>query len=270
MAAYRATSGSRDAKPANGRHENRATEVVHHGDAFLPLRSFSLVATEVVHRHNPVGRTRTLVTTRRTRTLVTTRRTRTPVTTRRSQTWARRTRTPVAAALASAGILLLSACGGSHVSPLQRKLARARTTHEFPAPPPPAERVSSASRGAIAAIEAFVHAYINWSAKSVSSDMRSLARRSVGQARSALTLAAAQTANDYELQRGGIANSGTVEAVVPYAGHRNQYVVVTLESTTASNTTAYQGLRPAWHVAIATVREVGRDEWALSGWQPES
>ena len=34
-----------------------------------------------------------------------------------------------------------------------------------------------------------------------------------------MALAAAQTAGDYELQRGGIANSGTVEAVAPLAGH---------------------------------------------------
>ena len=58
---------------------------------------------------------------------------------------------------------------------------------------------------------------------------------------------------DYELQRGGIANSGTVEAVAPLPGRRDQYVVVTRERTTATDTTAYQGLRPAWHVALATV-----------------
>jgi hypothetical protein len=167
-------------------------------------------------------------------------------------------------------VLLVTGCGGSPLSPLQRKLARARTAHEFPAPPPPAERVTSGSPSAIAAIRAFVRAYINWNAQTVSSQLRSLAARSVGQARSALALAAAQTASDYELKRGGIANSGRVEAVVHYAGHTDQYLVVTLESTTASNTTLYEGLRPAWHVAIATVRRVGTDEWAVSGWQPVS
>ena len=68
------------------------------------------------------------------------------------------------------------------------------------------------------AIRAFVTAYINWNAQTVSADMRSLAARSVGQARAAMTLAAAETAGDYELQRGGIANSGTVEAVAPLPG----------------------------------------------------
>ena len=78
--------------------------------------------------------------------------------------------------------------------------------------------------------------------------MIELASASIGQARSAMQLAAAQTAGDYELRRGGIANSGTVEAVAPLPASRNQYVVVTRESTTATADAAYQGLRPAWHV----------------------
>ena len=86
--------------------------------------------------------------------------------------------------------------------------------------------------------------------------MRALAARSVGQARAAMTLAAAQTAGDYELRAGGIANSGTVEAVAPLSGHAGEYVVVTQESTSATNTTAYQGLRPAWHLALATVSQL--------------
>ena len=100
--------------------------------------------------------------------------------------------------------------------------------------------------------------------------MSELASAAVGQARSALQLAAAQTAGDYELKRGGIANSGTVEAVAPLPSSRNQYVVVTRESTTASASAAYQGLRPAWHVAIATVARLQGGGWVLSGWQPQS
>ncbi len=100
--------------------------------------------------------------------------------------------------------------------------------------------------------------------------MRSLAARSVGQARAAMTLAAAETAGDYELQQGGIANSGTVEAVAPLSGQPGEYVVITRESTTASNTTAYQGLKAAWHVALATARRMPGGGWALSYWQPEN
>jgi hypothetical protein len=99
--------------------------------------------------------------------------------------------------------------------------------------------------------------------------MRQLAAGSLGQARSAMQLAAAQTANDYELQRGGIANHGTVEAVAPLRGSGDRYVVVTRETTTAASS-AYQGLRPAWHVAVATVSALGPGRWVVSGWQPES
>jgi hypothetical protein len=100
--------------------------------------------------------------------------------------------------------------------------------------------------------------------------MSVLARASIGQARSAMALAAAQTAGDYELQRGGVSNQGTVEAVAPLAGHRDEYVVVTRELTTATNTTVYQGLQPAWHVTVATVTQLAPGRWVLSGWQPES
>jgi hypothetical protein len=85
-----------------------------------------------------------------------------------------------------------------------------------------------------------------------------------------MTLAAAQTADDYELRQGGIANSGTVEAVAPLSGHLDEYVVVTRESTSATNTTAYQGLHPAWHLALATVGELRAGQWVLTGWQPEN
>ncbi len=46
--------------------------------------------------------------------------------------------------------------------------------------------------------------------------------------------------------------------------------MVTRELTTATGTDAYRGLRPAWHVALATVVAVNRAGWALSGWQPEN
>jgi hypothetical protein len=100
--------------------------------------------------------------------------------------------------------------------------------------------------------------------------MRELAARSIGQARAATQLAAAETADDYELHRGGIANAGTVEAVAPLSANRTEYVVVTRELTTATATTAYQGLEPAWHVAIATVTQVAHGRWVVSGWQPQS
>jgi hypothetical protein len=149
-------------------------------------------------------------------------------------------------------------------------LAQAAASHEYPSPPAPPETAANPEPTAERAIRAFATAYTNWTAQTVASDMQALAAHSVGQARSAMALAAAETAGDYELQRGGIANHGTVEAVAPLSGQPREYVVVTLESTSATNTTAYEGLRPAWHVAVATVTEQQPGQWVLSGWQPEN
>jgi hypothetical protein len=174
----------------------------------------------------------------------------------------------VACALATAG------CGGGHGSPrttaTRSAIARAQATHEYPSRPPPPETATGDAASPVQAIRRFAKAYINWDAQTVAAHMRSLAAQSVGQARSAMTLAAAQTAHDYELRQGGIANSGTVEAVAPLSGHPHEYVVVTRESTSATNTTAYQGLQPAWHLALATVLELRTGHWVLTGWQPEN
>jgi hypothetical protein len=170
--------------------------------------------------------------------------------------------------------LAVTGCGGAHDPPstptTASKLAQAQASHEYPSPPAPRQTADHVAPTAADAIRAFAAAYINWTAQTVAADMRSLAARCIGQARSAMALAAAETADDYELQRGGIANHGTVEAVAPLPHHPGQYLVVTLESTTATNTTAYQGLRPAWHVALATVTAQRPGQWVLSGWQPEN
>ena len=133
---------------------------------------------------------------------------------------------------------------------------------------------AGASTAAATAVRRFATRYINWNAATVTRQMQALAVASIGQARSAMALAAAQTQNDYELRHGGIANSGVVEAVAPLPGRRNQFVVVTREQTTATNTSAYAGLRPAWHVAVAgrhrdRTRSVGRQSLAAGELDPE-
>jgi hypothetical protein len=184
------------------------------------------------------------------------------------------------AAGAASVLMLLTGCGleppsatkstQSAASPQAAAVSVAQTTHERPSPPPRAQTAADAAGTPVAAVRAFTLAYIDWTADDVTQHMRSLAANSVGQARSAMQLAAAQTAGDYELQQGGISNSGTIEAIAPQSAHENRYVVVTLERTSATVTTAYQGLRPAWHVALATVIELSPGRWVLSGWQPES
>jgi hypothetical protein len=117
---------------------------------------------------------------------------------------------------------------------------------------------------------AFASQYINWNFRTVAADMRLLASESVGQAHAAMELAAGETARDYELQRGGIANSGVVEGASPLTGPGGKWVIVTRERTTATASTAYQGLAPAWHVIVARAIELSPGHWAVSLWQPES
>jgi hypothetical protein len=138
--------------------------------------------------------------------------------------------------------------------------------------PAPAVRqsASATSSDPVDAVVAFATAYINWRADTMAADMRTLARRSIGQARSAVQLASAQAAGDDELARAGMANQGSVQAVGPLAGRSDAYAVVTLERSTAADSTAFAGLAPAWHVAVATVDQVAPGRWVVSGWQPEN
>lgn len=190
-----------------------------------------------------------------------------------------RTAVGIVLSAAAAGLAGCAAFGGGHTAPSSSgasnntaaKVAQAERTHEYPASTPPVQTTSGApNTAAIAAVRRFATGYINWSATTVTRQMQVLALASVGQARSAMALAAAQTQNDYELRHGGIANRGIVEAVAPLPGRRNQFVVVTREQTTATNTSAYAGLRPAWHVALAAVTELSPRQWVVSRWQPES
>ena len=182
-----------------------------------------------------------------------------------------RSESPSAAlALSGCSVLGSTAHTATSASTTNSKVAQAQVTHEYPALSAARQTVASPAAAPVAAIRSFATKYINWRAGTVARQMRELARQSVGQARSEMELAAANTAQDYELQRGGVANSGTVEAIAPLDRRRGQYVVVTRERTTATATTAYQGLQPAWHLTLATVVQQTPGHWALSRWQPVS
>jgi hypothetical protein len=165
-----------------------------------------------------------------------------------------------------------SAPGGSSVrggSSIAGVVARADRTHEVPTPPG-RQPVAGGWRTPTQAVYVFATQYINWTSRDVSARLRALARVSVGQARSAVSAAAAETASDDELQRGQIANSGAVEAIAPVIGHRDEYAVATRERTTGSRTAVYQGIAPEWHLALATVTRLPGGLWVLSDWQPEN
>jgi hypothetical protein len=148
-------------------------------------------------------------------------------------------------------------------------VARADRTHELPTPAG-RQHVMGGWRSPTDAVYVFATQYINWNSRDVSARLRALASVSVGQARSAVSAAASETASDDELKQGQVANSGVVEAIAPVIGHRYEYAVATREQTTGSRTHAYQGLAPEWHLAVATVTRVGGGLWVLSGWQPEN
>jgi hypothetical protein len=148
-------------------------------------------------------------------------------------------------------------------------VARADRTHEVPTPAG-RQHVMGGWRSPAQAVYVFATQYINWNSRDVSTRLRALASVSVGQARSAVSAAASETASDGELKRGQVANSGVVEAIAPVIGHRYEYAVATREQTTGSRTDAYQGIAPEWHLAVATVTRVGGGLWVLSDWQPEN
>jgi hypothetical protein len=148
-------------------------------------------------------------------------------------------------------------------------VARAQRTHEIPTPAP-AEKAAGGWRSPVQAVQVFAQWYINWTASTVATHLHLLSQVAVGQARSAMTLAAGQVGHDSSIALGGIANSGTVEAIAPVTGENDVYAVVTRERTTATHTSAYQGLRPGWHVTLATVTPIDGRLWTISGWQPEN
>ena len=158
---------------------------------------------------------------------------------------------------------------GSPAARLRATVARAQRTHEIPTPAP-ADKALGGWHSPVQAVQVFAQWYINWTAATVATRLHVLAQAAIGQARSAMTLAAGQVGHDSSVALGGIANSGTVEAIAPVTGQDNVYAVVTRERTTATNTKAYQGLRPAWHVTLATVTKVFGHLWTISGWQPEN
>jgi hypothetical protein len=152
---------------------------------------------------------------------------------------------------------------------IRATVARAQRTHEVPTPAP-AQQALGGWRSPVQAVQVFAQTYINWTADTVATRLRVLAQAAIGQARSAMRLAASQVVHDDSLKLGGIANTGTVEGIAPVTGENDVYAVVTREQTTATNTGAYQGLRPAWHVTLATVTKVYGWLWTISAWQPES
>ncbi|MDW5595923.1 hypothetical protein VSS74_16360 [Conexibacter stalactiti] len=137
--------------------------------------------------------------------------------------------------------------------------------------------VADLSPTATAAVRRFAALYVNWDYRTLTSIQRRLAAMAVGQASAMNARAAARTPGDYELRRGRVTNRGHVVGLSTLptpAGTRERagasertYVLVTVEETTGSR--MYDGLRPSYHVTLATVQRLAGG-WAVSRWEPQS
>lgn len=116
------------------------------------------------------------------------------------------------------------------------------------------------------AVERFARLYVNWTYDTLASHRRQLAAMAVGEAAASQRRAAAETARDYELREGRIANRGVIVALAEARGGGDRWVLVTRETTTGKG--VYEALPPAYHVTIATVVEV-EGGWAVSEWEPQ-
>jgi hypothetical protein len=184
-------------------------------------------------------------------------------------------RPPNPAALAGAAALAAVCAGCGIADPYQRPAptpAAGTTTllNEVSTPPPRAARtpVLAPAPTPAAAVEQFARLYINWDYRTLAGIQRRLSAMSVGEASATNARAAAHTPADYELRRGRVANRGHIAAIAPARPpHRWAYVVVTVERTTGSQ--GFAGLRPAYHVTLATAQPV-EGGWAISRWEPQA
>lgn len=181
-------------------------------------------------------------------------------------------RTPAVTLLIAAA--LLGGCTDPYTeqsaSEPETPLEEAQRTGEYPGdaePEPPGPEQALGDTPA-AAIEAFARTYTNWEASTLAGNFEKLAEAAVGQAAKDMSLAAQRSRSDYELQRGKIFNRGSVRSISVDREDPKRYVVVTLERS-GSDSGAYDGLRPAFHVTVAKVQQVA-DGWTVSSWQPMS
>lgn len=137
-----------------------------------------------------------------------------------------------------------------------------------PAPKAPRPRPAALGQTPEAAVGTFARLYINWTATTVAAHLDRLAHSSSGEAASEMARAAQESRSDYELHRSGVFNRGTVESIAPQHGHPRRYVIVTLEATGATSK-EYAGLRPAFHVTLASVERTTAG-WTVSAWLPQS
>lgn len=178
--------------------------------------------------------------------------------------------TALAAALA---VALATGCGLEdplNQPPPPRAQPPAASPNEVTVPTstgPSRSALAAATPTQAQAIERFGRLYINWTSTTLVDRQRELAAISIGEASSMQRRAAARTPADHELRQSKIANTGRIVALAPIRPARaGVWIVVTHERTTGERT--WDGLAPAYHVTIATVRQL-KTGWVVSQWRPQ-
>lgn len=140
---------------------------------------------------------------------------------------------------------------------------------EAPAPPPasPASQAPVNVQGTpVAALEAFVRLYSNWTYRTVVAHQRRLASIAVGAARLAERQAAASSTTDGTLTRGRIWNRGQIISIARDRHRAGMWVIVTREQTGGDS--EYAGLPASFHVTLARLAHMAGG-YAVSEWSPQ-
>jgi len=176
----------------------------------------------------------------------------------------------------TAALLLALALGGCsnpdapHTGAAGTEEQRVASPGEPSSPPPPAASSLTAAQPqatAAQALRSFGLIYVNWSYRNLTREQQTLARISVGAARSAELQAAASSATDSTLAAGRVANSGRIVSIAPEQTAGGLWLIVTREQTSGSGD--YEGLPPGYHVTLARVANVPGG-YAVSEWLPQS
>ena len=135
-----------------------------------------------------------------------------------------------------------------------------------PSPPHLSATPHAAAASPQAALARYAALFVNWSAATLSTDERTLASLSTGQARGQALAESNHPAP--AVGRYAVSNTGSVVAIAEGRGvERGRWAVVTVEQTNGYG--PYQGLPATSHVTWATVARAARG-WVVSGWYPGS
>lgn len=118
------------------------------------------------------------------------------------------------------------------------------------------------------AVLRYAQLYINWTARTLASHQRQLARLAIAAARQSAELQAESAPADRTIRTAHLANHGQVVSAQPGSGvEHGRWVIVTREQTTGRG--SYHALPAQLHITFATTTHT-RDGWVITQWSPQS